>query len=326
MRAIVLNDTRSEDHIGCQLVMRNLLEQCSRRGIDVVASLPNSQLDDLPFVKAHLHEFELLIVNGEGTLHHDCPKALSLCRAAQYADAQGKKAVLINTVWQDNDQLHRFLPSFQLVAARESRSQAAIARVGPPARLVPDLVFATSPPTSFSPRATKATVNHATVVIDSVDRKTTLRWAWRAVIRGYGMFVMHPTNYERLARRPLLMRALARRSGVPLQIIGDNFVGQLGFFSRVISGRFHGCCLAMLVGIPVLGLASNTHKIEGLFHDAGLGDPAIVKRGTRREVANRFQRVERQQDKVQRYVATAREQIEELFDDIARIASGERAA
>ncbi len=209
VRAIVLNDTRSEDHIGCQLVMRNLLEQCSRRGIDVVASLPNSQLDDLPFVKAHLHEFELLIVNGEGTLHHDCPKALSLCQAAQYADAQGKKAVLINTVWQDNDQLHRFLPSFQLVAARESRSQAAIVRVGPPARLVPDLVFATSPPTSFSPRATKATVNHATVVIDSVDRQTTLRWAWRAVIRRFGMFVMHPTNYERLARRPLLMRALA---------------------------------------------------------------------------------------------------------------------
>ncbi len=82
----------------------------------------------------------------------------------------------------------------------------------------------------------------------------------------------------------------------------------------------------MLVGIPVLGLASNTHKIEGLFDDAGLGDLAIVKRGTRREVANRFQRVERQQDKVQRYVSTAREQIEELFDDIARIASGERAA
>jgi polysaccharide pyruvyl transferase WcaK-like protein len=281
----------------------------------------------LEFVKAHLHEFELLIVNGEGTLHHDCPKALSLCRAAQYADAQGKKAVLINTVWQDNDKLQQFLPSFQLIAARESRSQAAIACAGHSARVVADLVFASGSSAGFSPQAAKnPATTDATVVIDSVDRQTTLRWAWRALIRRHGMLVMHPTNYERLVRRPLLVRGLARRSGVPLQLIGHNFAEQLGSFARVISGRFHGCCLAMLVGIPVLGLASNTHKIEGLFDDAGLGRMAIVNRGSRRELEDRFRRVENQQDKVQRFVSTARGQIGELFDDIARIANGERAA
>jgi hypothetical protein len=41
---------------------------------------------------------------------------------------------------------------------------------------------------------------------------------------------------------------------------------------------------------------------------------------------DRFRRVENQQDKVQRFVSTARGQIGELFDDIARIANGERAA
>ncbi len=322
MRAIVLNDTRAEDHIGCQLVIRNLMRQCGRAGIDVVTSVPNSLQNDLPCVQSRIHEFELLVVNGEGTLHHDRPKAVSLCQAARFAAQRGKKVVLINTVWQHNEQLNHFLPYFDLISCRESRSLAAIQSAGHQARVVPDLVFDTGP---VEPPAVVRTTRN-TVVIDSVDRRTTLRWAWRALFRRYGMLVMHPVNHERLARRPLLLWGLPQRSGAPLEVLGLDFASQLGAYSHVISGRFHGCCLAMLLGIPVLGLPSNTHKVEGLFDDAGLGRMAMVRRGGRHEVDERFRYVEALQYRVRQYVAGAGQQISNLFDEIVRVARGERAA
>lgn len=41
--------------------------------------------------------------------------------------------------------------------------------------------------------------------------------------------------------------------------------------SLVVTGRFHGICLAILAKRPFVAFASNTHKIEGLLKDANLG-------------------------------------------------------
>jgi polysaccharide pyruvyl transferase WcaK-like protein len=295
--------------------------------VHIVGTVPNARHDDLAFVQDNIRQFDLLIVNGEGTMHHDSEKALSLCRAAAYAAGRGKATALINTVWQANNQLNDYLAAFHLVAAREPNSQTAIARTGCPARLVPDLVFHSHIP--GTPRGGAPTpVAHArrTAVIDSVDRGTTLKWAWRALLRGHGLFVMHPLNLERLARRPVLTRGLAWRVGSPPRLIGRHFADQLGAYDRVISGRFHGCCLAMLLGLPVLGLPSNTHKIEGLFHDAGLGNTALITRGRRHEVERRFEHVQACQEEVRQYISTARTRIDQLFNDIAQLAADARAA
>jgi hypothetical protein len=40
----------------------------------------------------------------------------------------------------------------------------------------------------------------------------------------------------------------------------------------VITGRFHGAVLAIATGTPVIALPSNTHKVQGLMQDFGLGD------------------------------------------------------
>jgi polysaccharide pyruvyl transferase WcaK-like protein len=43
----------------------------------------------------------------------------------------------------------------------------------------------------------------------------------------------------------------------------------------VISGRFHGVCLCLKVGVPFLAVRSNTYKIEGLLEDAGFADRLV---------------------------------------------------
>ena len=114
LRAILLNDARSEEHLGCKLVVKNILEQCDHVGIDVVDTVAHSAEDDEWIARNRAEDYDLLLINGEGTMHHDRPKAVSLMRSAVAASQRGKTVALINTVWQQNRLLNQMLPSIDL--------------------------------------------------------------------------------------------------------------------------------------------------------------------------------------------------------------------
>lgn len=317
MRTLILNDTRSDQHIGCELVMQNLLRMCGRAGLKPIGTVLNSARDDEAIVLALASEFELLLVNGEGTMHHDRPKARSLCAAASAAARLGKKVVLLNTVWQANQELNKHLRDFDLVFCRESRSQAELAIAGSTATVVPDLVFATDAPTVSGDANRRA---RGAVVIDSVDRATTLTWAWRALRQRAAMMTMHEGHCRLLQRRPWLHWGIRMRSQKPIECLNAGWASQLRRFERVISGRYHGCCLAMLLGIPTIGIPSNTHKIEGLFADAGLGEAGIWQAQDSAALQQQFATVASRRDCVAEYVARAKGSIAAMFERIAGLA------
>lgn len=312
MRALVLNDTRCHRHVGCDLVMKNLLRLSSQHGLRVMATVTNSATDDEDVVRERDNDYDLLLINGEGTFHHDLPKAHAICRAARHSSKRGKFVVLLNTVWQENVDLNQYLPFFDLIFCRESKSRAEILAQNQSAEAVPDLVFATDLKVASSHKEP----SRGTVVIDSVDRKTTLRWARQALFRRYAFFTMHEVNYQRLRRRPLLYSGIRALSGVPVGKLDSDFAAQLGRFERVISGRFHGCCLAFLRGLPVLGLPSNTHKIEGLFDDVGVGPTGLIPVRGPADLDQRFRFVQSRLGSVRRYVRQARSEIDQMFGRI----------
>ena len=41
-------------------------------------------------------------------------------------------------------------------------------------------------------------------------------------------------------------------------------------YGLMLSGRFHGLCIAMMLGIPCLAVPSNTHKTESMLTDIGI--------------------------------------------------------
>ena len=322
MRTLILNDTRSHQHIGCELVMQNLLRLCEEAGLSVVATVLNSASDDEAVVRGRANEFDLLVVNGEGTLHHHNPKAVSLCRAACQAARLGKKVVLVNTTWQANQKLNNYLRDFHLVFCRESRSQAAIAAAGCQAILVPDLIFATDLPAASREADRKP---RGTLVIDSVDRTTTLAWAWRALRERHAFMTMHDSQSRLLKRRPWLTLGIRAWSGTPVERLNSDWLIQLQRFERVISGRYHGCCLAMLLGIPTIGIPSNTHKIEGMFADAGLGHSAICNSDRPSALSKQFEAVASQMDRVRVYVSRAKREIAAMIERIRGLANMPRS-
>src|SRR5262245_20316160 len=87
-------------------------------------------------------QFDILVVNGEGSMHHGGAAFRDKMQQIERAIAAGRQALLINTVWQDNP--HTFdsaLAGCRQVVAREVLSRDAIAQHGVAAEVAPDLSY-----------------------------------------------------------------------------------------------------------------------------------------------------------------------------------------
>jgi hypothetical protein len=74
--------------------------------------------------------------------------------------------------------------------------------------------------------------------------------------RAYGGFLKPGWRREKLRPRYLALEDFATA------IFGET--------ALIVSGRFHGVCMALVLEVPVIGLRSNTSKVEALLKDAGL--------------------------------------------------------
>ena len=123
MKVAIRNDCSRFDHFGCKLVMRQYRALCAEYGMEIVKE----------------GEQDLLIVNGEGTLHG------GRSNASKLLDVEGP-AVLMNTVYHRNpDSWGEKLKKFDFIAVRESFSRVELAKVGIEAVVVPDICFTWKP-------------------------------------------------------------------------------------------------------------------------------------------------------------------------------------
>jgi len=88
----------------------------------------------------------------------------------------------------------------------------------------------------------------------------------------------------------------------------------------IITGRFHGVCFAAICDVPFLAYPSNSHKVEGLLKDMNCED--LLVRNTR-DALRKKQAAISAQPKIRNYVKRSVNCIENLFDDIRKIADEE---
>ena len=134
-KVVLVNDTSLfNTHFGCQLVGQTIREQCARVGLNIIASLPLEF--DRKRVKPWLQRADLVIINGEGSMHHG--RNTSLLKLANEFPC-----ALINCVYQENGR-QPALNNFIYVSARESLSANEIINYGVACEVVPDLIFAST--------------------------------------------------------------------------------------------------------------------------------------------------------------------------------------
>lgn len=123
LKVLVLNDTRHESHAGCLLVMKQVFELVEPLAEDVMSL---SVLDVLRGIDlACLDDFDLVVVNGEGTFHSDGKAGrlwMDVCSTLKKR-RPNRRFVLLNTAWFNNTTLNEMLPLFDVVSFRDTVSR-----------------------------------------------------------------------------------------------------------------------------------------------------------------------------------------------------------
>ena len=187
-------------------------------------------------------DYDLLIVNGEGSLHHASQAYHRKMRRLKAALRDGRPAALLNAVWQANDHGYDdLLPALLAVQVRETLSAAAMADLhGFAPTVVPDLSY-------YAPRDPDAEVPD---------------WTGRVVVTDFYLAGEQSWGMRHLGD-DVVFADMATLSW-------SSFVLGLSRARLLVTGRHHAVYAACKARIPFVAVSSNSHKIEGIMASAGV--------------------------------------------------------
>src|SRR5262245_12462177 len=138
-RVVLLNDTSIHNHHGCRRVIGTIRGCLASRGLEVIDSAPAAApWDGAPSLLRNMRRADLILINGEGTLHHGAGLGARLLSVVDHPARCGTPVALINTIYQENPpEWGRWLSKMSLVAARDRRSQHEFERVDVRAAFAP---------------------------------------------------------------------------------------------------------------------------------------------------------------------------------------------
>lgn len=190
--------------------------------------------------------YDVLIVNGEGTMHHSQPGHHRKMRRIKAAVRDGRPAYLLNSVWQQNDATYdALLPQISAIQVRERLSAIDLATHGVAAQVHPDLSW-------YAPVDPNAQAPDWTDQIVATDCYLGPR-SWGVPKEFAGVTIADMSTMSWSA-----------------------FVVGLSTARLLITGRHHAVYAACRAGIPFVAIAGNSHKTDGLMRSADV--PVTVLR------------------------------------------------
>lgn len=140
MKVFVLNDTssvkrrgRTHDHAGSNATMREFYALLA--GHEIIGRHYAGSKN----IKSTIADSDLVICNGEGTMHHDRWQVRLIMGALREAQERRQKTALVNSVWHENGSRYDdVLDRLDFLSFREVNSYEASGRRG---KIYPDLVF-----------------------------------------------------------------------------------------------------------------------------------------------------------------------------------------
>jgi hypothetical protein len=261
------------NHFGCHLVSQTFREQFARVGINLIARLP-IDFNSIENHKQILEAADLVVINGEGAIHHGrYQKVIDL--AANYP------CVLVNSVYENNP-YNKNLQKFKLITTRESLSAKALKNHHVEAKVVPDVIFASSYLRSFKPK--RNLILKETGFTDS---------AKKSVLRLGPLKIRYRIGYS------------------PKSNSLNDYLNFLYSHKKMAIGRFHSLICCSIFEIPFSSWESNTWKIKGLMHDMGISN---LHFSTRKEALNSIP--DKFPDSARGFCNLAKFKVESLFDEI----------
>lgn len=335
INVVLMNDTSSRYHHGCALVMRNLRDGLEARGSTILAtSYARHDWQNDPSFIAKLRDAHLVVVNGEGTLHHGKDAGAALLKIVDRPELSDTPVALVNALYEANPgEWGRWLSKFGICAARDSVSLAAMKADMSHATSKPDMMWL--PDLSMAQGARPVGGQRSGIIVgDSVKLNRRRDLAQLAHRLKLDQFIPTKTLRSPVWRMPVVRHLLYcayngvlqfRQPQFTMAADTEAYLAQLATCEGHITGRFHAVCLSMITRTPFLALSSNASKIERLLQDVGLGTDRLVRPDqlnslTRADIVRPFSDQETQA--IDAFLERARRESDVLFDGLAELAGG----
>lgn len=286
----LVNDTQYDNHHGCLTVIHNLHAAMNSRGWMCCGALPvSSNASSLKKYQDALSKAALVIVNGEGSLHHDSRNANRLYDVCKQL-VLTKPIVLLNALWQDNDMLkwRPVLEQFKAVYVRDKQSLESLSLASIKASYAPDLTFydyarplkksASAQNYAISDSvinqwtekaliycAEQPNIDFITLFTGRIKHKRGSKDFWKAV-----KYKLYPFLYGCFGM-PVPPRYRSLRYSIENT---HDFIENLHTYRAICVARYHALCFVIQQEIPFVAIRSNSHKSEALLTEIGL-PPAL---------------------------------------------------
>jgi ABC-type polysaccharide/polyol phosphate transport system ATPase subunit len=234
-------------------------------------------LQDMDF-NEKLAMCDVVLVNGEGSIHHNSVRALALLALIKTAVEAKKKVLLLNATLQAvmPALLKEVLKEVNLIQVREPCSYDFLKNLGIKSLIVPDIAFlGVSDETESQIRIQDS--NFSVLVTGGVTTgKESLEQLFIAV-ESMGMrpvyFSIGDGGEMEVAKNICAQRNVKLIEAGTFGV--KELVGFIRQFPLAISGRHHINVFLMRAGIPFVALPSNTWKVEGTLSMVGYPIPPV---------------------------------------------------
>jgi len=333
-RVVVLGDTRDLHHHGCEAVLAQLLGGLSEAGIP--ADLVIAGMDWKSHANACLGA-DLIVINGEGSLHDNSPAVQNVLELASRRREHGRQTALVNSSWFANDpESTRGLAAFDLVAMRDPRSRQEVLAAGIATLEAPDLAvregMARRPDKLWDEGGGPVMVSDSTRTEKTrVLREIASKRGWTYLPVLYPPVVPRPgAKSRKIWRKCRMARMMGPLAGWLMSpryyshLIGapdlESYCRKLVESGGVVTGRFHTACFCVALGVPVVVVSSNTPKIEALLTDAGLDlSKRVITMDGLQQMTGVPAYSPQELESLRQFRATAEVRFEELFSAIRRL-------
>lgn len=335
-KAVILNDTSYESHHGCETVVKNIKELLLKNNIETIDTNPvgKNWLENKSFLE-NMSKVNIVVVNGEGTLHHSQPRAKELITIGKYVEENiNIPIVLINSTYQENsDELAKYMKYFDLVFVRETLSKNELEKYDIKSIVVPDMTFYSK--YDLSQKNTSNKIGATDSVYIELSQKLyemTLnkKYEYLPALTNPKYKIDSLRNFLRLIKFRIFktMKFILFNFNYKLihqsvrmfyYIDGyNNYIQKISNLEFLIVARYHSLCFSLKTLTPFVALKSNSHKIEGMLEDIGIGEKRIIEENDIFNIEiKKFS--DEEKERILEYIQSAPLKIENMFKQIRKL-------
>ncbi|MGY8870335.1 MAG: polysaccharide pyruvyl transferase family protein [Pseudomonadales bacterium] len=333
--AILINDTTYDFHHGCEAVVKGIKSSFLKRGVKIVHACPvGVNFRDDEKLLALANNVDLIIVNGEGTIHHGREKAKWLLDIAQYSKSNEVPCVLINATYQENpESFDSMLKNFDLIFVRESSSLEVMKSIGIDSGFAPDLTMLLSEDfTQKKPSIRQGIgITDSPVIHESINNiKSSYKYGWDFLpvlrsnrLEGELSFKETLRHLKFIITKKKKSKSVDSISESEYLEIRNSYINPTikGYLEKldnkelILASRFHSLCFTLVTETPFIAISGNSHKVEGILYDLGLTSRLVKSEIFNENInASDYSFTPHELNSIREYKKDAVKKINDMFD------------